>query len=129
MVVAVGRSHGKRQRHSSGIDQQGSLHALLAAVPRVAPHHFTARERGFRQAAIDRQPPPVDPPHLVVAPGGHAPETTKEAGCDPLLEAAMRRRARAQIRRIQRLPLTPRSQHEENRLQHTPVRHTWPSAA
>src|SRR3712207_7612700 len=90
---------------------------MIRRPPRstLFPYTTLFRSRRLGQAAVDGEPAPLDPAHLVVAPGRHPPEPEEEAGPDPLLEAAVRGRARAEAGRIQRLPLAPCPQHEEDR--------------
>jgi Uma2 family endonuclease len=68
---------------------------------------------------------PADPVRVVVPPQLVAPEPGPDPVLDPLLEAPMARRPRAERRR-HRLPLAARAQHEQDAVQHPPVQHDRP---
>src|SRR5919199_3052147 len=101
MVIAAGWSDRERKRHALAVDQQRSLHALFAAVRRIAPDHLAARQGRLGEAAIDRKPAPIEPSHFFVATGSHPPEPVEEPSPDPLLKAAVGGRTRAKNSRVQ----------------------------
>ena len=113
MVIAVGRSDRERKRHPIALNQQRSLHALFAAVGRIAPDHLTARQGRLGQAAIDRKPTPVEPLHFIVTAGGHSPEPVEEPSPAPLLEAAVGGRT-GPLAGGECFPVAAGAQHEED---------------
>src|SRR5262245_15688596 len=79
---------------------------LTPDLPRsvgLLPAFFPAQSR-LRQRPVHRQPVPVDPAQLIKLLHPSVPELEEHARFRPRLEAIMRRRMRAVLGLIQRLP-------------------------
>ena len=81
-------------------------------------------ERCFAHRPISRQPGPVDTDLLVVVEQTLTPDLVENARLLPLLKAPVRRRGIAHPGRVQRVPLHPRTQHQQNRVHHPALRQT-----
>src|SRR5918992_4369768 len=75
---------------------------------------FPPAQRRLADRPIQCQPRPIDAGERVVGQQPVAPERLEHPGGDPLLEAPVRRGGRADPRLLQRIPLAPCAQHEEN---------------
>src|SRR5205085_10415397 len=96
-----------------------------ASTSRLRLTPFLARSVGFLpvffppegrlgQAPVHRQPGPVQALQAVVFEQARLPHLQEDAGLDPLLEAVVGGRARAELGGIQRLPLAAGAQAEED---------------
>src|SRR5262245_23439504 len=101
---------------------------FLALSVGLAPVFFPP-ERGLGHAPVHAQPAPVDPFQRVVLQKPALPQAQEEAVGDPLLEAVVGRRAGADLRRVERLPLAAGAQHEEDGVGAVAVRLARPAAA
>src|SRR6266545_1563614 len=85
---------------------------------------FFATQGRLSERAVQRQPLPFDPGLIVVGEQPPPPELEKDPRLGPLAEAPVGRRAGADPRRRERVPLHPRPQHEQDRVHRLPVGHT-----
>jgi hypothetical protein len=69
---------------------------------------------GFGHRAVQRQPLPITAFQGLVCNQAALPQCQEDACRRPLLEAAMGGTTGTEVRRMQRLPLAPGTQHEEN---------------
>ena len=116
------------QHHPGAVTQHTALDASFAAIGRIGPAFFPT-QRGLALGSIGTQPFPVDAFELVVVRQARFPNASKHPRLDPFLKPVVRRRARAQARGIERLPLTPRAEHEQDRLHALPIRPPRPASA
>ena len=88
-----------------------------------------ATKRRFPGRPVARQPGPVDPDLLVVVEQTMPPNLVKHPGLLPLLKAPVRRRGAADPGRVQRVPLHPRAEHQQDRIHRSPIGHPRPVTA
>jgi hypothetical protein len=106
----------------------------LRFVPRLArsvglgPVFFPSKRR-LRHCTVHRQPAPVQANELIVEFERLYPRALEHTGFGPFNEASMRRRARADVGRVERVPLAARPQHEEDGVHSIAVWHPWVMAA
>jgi hypothetical protein len=84
---------------------------------------FFPSQRSFGHRTIQGQPAPVDLVQRLQRQQPHAPELLEHSGLRPLLKAPVRRAARADARRIERIPLRPGAQHKDNGIHRRAVAH------
>src|SRR3954466_14405731 len=84
---------------------------------------FFPTERRLAHRSVQCQPLPVNAPQRVIGQQSLAPERREHTGRQPFLEAPVGRGGRTDRGFAQRVPLTPRPQHEEDRVHCCPVRH------
>src|SRR3954468_20141027 len=84
---------------------------------------FSPPPRWLGPRALQCQPRPVKAPQPVIGQQALAPERREHTGRQPFLEAPVGRGGRTDRGLAQRVPLTPRPQHEEDRVHCCPVRH------
>src|SRR5262249_39806445 len=90
---------------------------------------FFPPEGRLSHAAVHGQPRPVDAHEVVVLQEARLPELQEDALADPLLEAVVRGRARADAGGVQGLPLAAGAQDVEDGVQAIPVRTPGPATA
>ena len=108
LVVHIGGSDLRGQRHASSIGQDVTFDAGLASVRRIGPccvAAFGCLDHG----AIHRGPLPLDAADLIVEFDELLEQPSKDASLAPRLESRVARRTRAELRR-QCLPLSASTQ-------------------
>jgi hypothetical protein len=85
---------------------------------------LVAAQRCLPERAVHRQPLPCDPDLAVVGQQPAPPELQEQPRLGPLAEAAVGGRATADPGRVERVPLHPRPQHEQDRVHRIAVGHT-----
>ena len=122
VVVAVGPVDHRPKGHAAAVGQQRALDPALAAVGRIAAGFFPTQRR-LAHRSVQRQPPPVNAlqrRHRPAVPRARTPRTHPPPAI-PGSAGGPRRTSRSGL--AQRIPLTPRPQHEEDRIHCRPVRH------
>ena len=110
----------------------------LPSTSRLRLTPFLARSVGFLpvffppegclgHASIHTQPFPVDALQTVILQESGLPQRQKHAVGHPLLEAIVGSGPRAELRRVQGLPLATGTQDEENGVHAHPIGSAWPT--
>jgi hypothetical protein len=89
---------------------------------------FFPPKGGFGHRAVHRQPLPINAFQGLVFDKAALPQRHEDACRRPLLEAAMGGTTGTEVRLIQRLPLAPGTQHEENGIHRCAILDTGPMA-
>ena len=95
--------------------REANVSPPFCSISRIRAGRLAA-ERRLPGRPVARQPSPVDPDLLVVVEQALPPDLVEHTGLLPLLKAAVRRRGAADPGRVQRVPLHPRAQHEQDRV-------------
>ena len=90
---------------------------------------FFPPEGCFGHAPVHTQPFPVNALQTVILQESGLPQRQEYAVGHPLLEAIVGSGPRAELRRVQRLPLATGAQDEENGVHAHPIGRAWPTAA
>jgi len=84
---------------------------------------FFPSQGSLGHRAIQSQPRPVNPVQGLQRQQAHTPELLEHARLLPLLKAPVRRTARTDPRRIERIPLRPGAQHKHDGIHRRAVAH------
>ena len=90
---------------------------------------FFPPQRRLGHAPVHRQPRPVDPFEAVVFEQAGLPQSQKDAGLDPLLEAVVGGGTGTEPGGVEGLPLAAGAEDEEDGIHADAIRGAWPPAA
>ena len=114
-VLPIGSRDGEANRDTAAVGEDAPFGADLPAVGRIRAHRFPPK-RGFGHRAIHGQPRPIIAFSGLVFNQAIGPQRQEDPRQRPFLGAAMGGTTGTEASLMQRVPLTPGTQDEENGL-------------